>query len=279
MDESPDRSERQHEPAALTGRTVLVTGGGHRVGEAISRGLAERGARVIVHYHRSAPAAERLAGELPHGALALAADLAQAEGPARLLAACVAAGALPDAVVHSAASFLRRSVADTSAADWDAVFALNLRAFFLLARELAALHPRRPAGADDAPPGEDNLARRPADRNLIAISDSGAYELWTGYVAHCVAKAALLPLVRLLAKALAPEVRVNAVVPGPVLPEPDSSAEEVAAMERRTLLGRLGDPADVASAVAFLLANPFATGTVLEVTGGAHLWRGNLDRD
>jgi pteridine reductase len=269
---------------ALAGRTVLVTGGAHRVGEAISRHVAARGARVLVHHHESGAAARALAAELD-GALALAADLAAADGPSRLLAACAEAGAFPDAVVHSAASFLRRPVADTSAEDWDEVFALNLRAFFLLARDFARWHGAEAASMGKAPmekaPAGEAAEGRPtavADRCLIAVSDSGAYELWTGYAAHCVAKAALLPLVQVLAKALAPAVRVNAVIPGPVLPEPGTSPGRRRAMEERTLLGRLGDPADVAGAVGFLLGNRFTTATLLEVTGGAHLWRGSLDR-
>lgn len=259
---------------ALAGRTVLVTGGAHRVGEAISRHLAARGARVLVHHHESGAAARALAAELD-GSLALAADLAAADGPSRLLAACAEAGAFPDAVVHSAASFLRRAVADTSAEDWDEVFALNLRAFFLLARDFARWHRAEGAMGEEAAAGQSTSA---TDRCLIAVSDSGAYELWTGYAAHCVAKAALLPLVQVLAKALAPAVRVNAVIPGPVLPEPGTSPERRRAMEERTLLGRIGDPGDVARAVCFLIENRFATGTLLEVTGGSHLWRGRLDR-
>lgn len=317
--ESPDRPPERG--PGLAGRTVLVTGGARRVGEAISRRLAAGGARVLVHHHRSGEAARALAAELP-GAQAFAADLTAPDGPSRLLAACAEAGAFPDAIVHSAASFLRRPVADTSAEDWDAVFALNLRSFFLLARDFArrqgvageAVDPGgEPHGAPPAetadraaeepgpdPAGEGAAARKDpstgkdpaersgaggsadapgADRCLIAISDSGAFELWTGYAAHCVAKAALHPLVRVLAKALAPAVRVNAVVPGPVLPEPGASPERRQAMADRTLLGRLGEPDDVARAVCFLLENRFTTGTVLEVTGGAHLWRGRLSRD
>jgi pteridine reductase len=288
----PSRAPADAAPVAdtpsggLAGRTVLVTGGAHRVGEAISRHLAAGGARVLVHHHRSGEAARALAAELP-GALALSADLADAEGPSRLLAACAAADAYPDAIVHSAASFLHRPVADTSAEDWDAVFALNLRAFFLLARDFAGWHGEAgegaTAGESSAKPAPGGGGPSPSapDCCLIALSDSGAYELWTGYAAHCVAKAALLPLVQMLAKALAPAVRVNAVVPGPVLPEPGTAPERRRAMEERTLLGRLGDPADVARAVAFLLENRFTTATLLEVTGGAHLWRAHrkeLDR-
>lgn len=274
------RMTETSENTPLSGRTVLVTGGAHRVGGAISRHLGTLGARVHVAYHGSAGAARELVAALPHGGWAHAADLESADGPERLLAACTEAGGEvnagpPDAVVHAAASFLNKRVADTTAADWDRVFALNTRAFFLLARQLATLHG---VGDGEAGTGGEGTAGE-RDLSLVAIADSGALELWTGYAAHCVSKAALLPLVQVLAKALAPAVRVNAVIPGPVLPEPGASRQQVAAMAGRTLLGRVGDAEDVARAVAYLLTNRFCTATLLEVNGGAHLWRGNLGRD
>jgi len=257
----------------LAGRTVLVTGGAHRVGGAVSRHLGELGARVVVAYHSSAAAAEALVAGLPAGGLALQADLAAADGAERLLAACADAGELPDAAVHSAASFLGKTALDTSAEEWDRVFALNTRAFFLLARDFARCHG---VGSDGGRGGGGGGGG--GDLALIAIADAGALELWTDYAVHCVSKAALLPLVQVLAKALGPAVRVNAVLPGPVLPEERSTPAEVAAMEERTLLKRLGDPHDVARAVAYLLTARFSTGTLLEVTGGSHLWRGRLGR-
>src|SRR6476660_3411020 len=90
----------------LAGRTILVTGGAHRVGAAISRRLGEKGARVLVHYHRSDAQARELLRGLPAGGACFAADLGTPDGPRQLLAACVAAGESPDAIVHSAASFL-----------------------------------------------------------------------------------------------------------------------------------------------------------------------------
>jgi len=263
---------------------VLVTGGAHRVGGAISRHLAALGARVHVAYHASADDARRLVDGLPHGGRAYASDLVAADGAERLLAACAADGEPPDAVVHAAASFLARPIAQTTAADWDRVFALNTRAFFLLARGFAARHgvaeggETGGGGANGGGGGGAQGRDAERDLSLVAIADSGALELWTGYAAHCVSKAALLPLVQVLAKSLAPAVRVNAVIPGPVLPEPDSEPGQVEAMRRRTLLQRVGEPEDVAAAVAYLLVNRFCTATLLEVTGGAHLWRGDLGR-
>jgi pteridine reductase len=241
----------------FAGRCILVTGGAHRVGGAISRHLGARGARVLVHYHRQAELAAQLVAGLPAGGAAFAGDLSEPTGPRRLFAACAAAGEVPDAVVHAAASFLRRPPLETSAADWDGVQALNLRAFFLLAQEL--VRTRGELGGD-----------------LVAIGDAAALELWTGYLAHSVAKAALIPLVKALAKALAPRYRVNGVIPGPVLAPADTPPAELERMRQQTLLKRLGDPLDVAQAVEFLLRCDFATGSWVEVTGGSQLWRGQV---
>ncbi|MBV8203020.1 MAG: SDR family oxidoreductase [Acidobacteria bacterium] len=236
-----------------------MTGGAHRVGGAISRYLGARGARILVHYHHHAELAAELVAALPAGGAALGADLADPDGPRRLFEACSAAGEKPGAVVHAAASFLHRPLLETGAADWDAVQALNLRAFFLLAQELVR-------------------ARGELGGDLVAIGDAAAFELWSGYLAHSVAKAALIPLVKGLAKALAPRYRVNGVIPGPVLAPPGTPPEELERMRQQTLLKRLGDPDDVAQAVEFLLRCDFATGSWVEVTGGSQLWRGQVPK-
>lgn len=232
----------------------MVTGGARRLGAALVRHLGGLGARVVVHHRSSAAPAATLLRELPSGSLAIAADLALADGPARLIAEAASRQALPDSIVHAAASFVRRPVLETTATEWDAIFALNLRSFFLLAQ--AFVRTRGEAGGA-----------------LVAIGDSGGLELWPAYVAHCVAKAGLATLVQALAKALAPRYRVNCVLPGPVLPPEGTSPADRAAMAERTLLGRLGEPADVARAVELLLVDEFITGALLPVNGGAHLWR------
>jgi len=229
------------------------------VGAAISRRLDRLGARVLLHYHQSASQAEELAASLDRAGGCFAADLSLAEGPRSLLAACAAAGEALDGLVHSAASFLNRDFLATTADDWDRVFAVNLRSLFLLAQEFA----RQRAGREGA---------------IVAICDSAALELWTGYLAHSVAKAAMIPLVKALAKALAPGIRVNGVIPGPVFPPLGTRQEELVAMRERTLLKRIGDPDHVARAVEFLLTCDYATASMVEVTGGAQLWRGAVSR-
>ncbi len=239
---------------SLAGRTILVTGGARRLGAAIARHLGRRGARVVVHHRASADAARDLVTELPRGSLAIAGDLARPETPARLFAELRRVDAVPDGIVHAAASFVRATVEETTVAQWDAIFALNLRAFFFLAQAFARERGER-GGA------------------LVAIGDSGALELWPSYLAHCVSKAALGSLVQALAKALAPRCRVNAVLPGAVLPPEEADVAERQAMASRSLLGRLGSPESVAAAVELLLLDDYVTGALLPVNGGSHLWR------
>lgn len=246
----------------LAGRALVVTGGARRLGAAITRHLASRGARLAIVHSASARAAAQLLGELGAGGetagahVAVQLDLAAPDSGRELFARLDAAGFAPDGLVHAAASFLHRGVLETTVEEWDATFALNLRSFFLTATELA----RRRGGR-----GGD----------LVAIADAAALELWSGYVAHAVSKAALLALVRALAKSLAPGFRVNAVIPGPVLPPDGTPPEELERMRRRTLLERLGRPENVAETVEFLLTNDYVTGAAIEVTGGSTLWRGS----
>lgn len=254
-----DRRASAHGGEDLAGRSVLVTGGARRVGEAISRHLSRLGARVLVHYHRSGALAERLVSELEGGGRALAADLSRASGPAELVDALFSLGENPDSVVHSAASFLRRPALETTAEEWDRVFALNLRSLFLLAQ--AFVRHRRRADGDRG-------------GHIVVISDAAALDIWPNYLAHSVAKAAGLALVKGLARELAPTFQVNAVIPGPVLPPEEMSPRQVREVQRRTLLQRLGEPRDVAEAVAFLLRSRYTTGSTVEVTGGSQLWRG-----
>jgi pteridine reductase len=218
---------------------------------------------VVVHARGSIDSARHLARELEHdaqgeggSAAAVAADLTDPAAPAKLLDEAAALGFAPDIVVHAAASFLKKPALETSAAEWDEVHALNLRAVFLLATE---------------------LARRRGERggDLVAITDAGAVELWPGYLAHVVSKAGLIALVRALAKTLAPRFRVNGIMPGPVLPPDETPAAEREAMRQRTLLRRLGGPHHVAQAMMFLLTCDYATGSIVEVTGGSTLWRGS----
>ena len=240
---------------ALSGRVALVTGGGRRVGRALAMALGERGATVAVHYNESeAGALEVVAARTAAGGRAMAfhAELAQPDAPARLIHDVVATFGQLDVLVNSAAIMVRTPFGEVSAADWDRMFALNLRAPFLLS-QAAAPHLRRTRGA------------------IVNIADLAAFETWPGYVPHGISKAGVVQMTRNLAVLLAPDVRVNGIAPGAVLMPDTMTAAEEADFNRQTPLGRTGTPADVASAMLYLLDADFVTGETIIVDGGRHV--------
>lgn len=241
---------------------VLVTGAARRVGAAIVRRLHGAGARVVLHYRASAAEAQQLAAELnalrPDSAACLPADLAAAGAPAALVAAAVARFGRLDALVNNASSFFATPVGAITEAAWDDLVGSNLKGPLFLA-QAAAPHLTAAGGA------------------IVNIVDVHAERPLKGYPLYCAAKAGLLGLTRALAVELAPRVRVNAVAPGAIAwPEggddfPDAEREAIVA---HTLLGRTGEPADIARTVEFLLFDaPYITGQVINVDGGrtAHL--------
>jgi pteridine reductase len=241
----------------LAGRAALVTGAGRRLGRAIAVALGAQGMRVAVHYSSSAAGARETAEQIERAggrAECLAADLTRPDAPGELVeAAAKALGGL-DVLVNSAAVMVRTPIGDVTPADWDAMFALNLRAPFFAA-QAAASHLARRGGA------------------IVNIADLAAFETWPAYIPHSVTKAGLVQMTRALARALAPRVRVNAVAPGAVLlPEawPEAAAERLA---DTTPLERLGSPDDVTRAVVFLLESDYVTGETILVDGGRHVRR------
>ncbi len=239
--------------AELQGKVALVTGSGARVGQAIALGLAGAGAHLLVHYHRSAAGAEATverARGLGVEAWAAQADLADPSAVAELLEAAHTHFERVDLLVHSASPFTRGSLSAVTLERWRYVMGAVVESFLLLVQGLAPAMVARREGC------------------IIAILDRGAFEPWPGFLAHGTAKSALWALTRSLAVELAPHVRVNAVVPGPVLPPPDYPASQQAQRARGTLLGRWGSPGDVAEAVLFLARSDYVTGEALFVDGG-----------
>ncbi len=227
------------------GRPVaLVTGAGVRVGSAIARGLARDGWIVAGHYRTHAPRGL---------AAALQADLADADGPARLAAAFRGRFDRLDLLVNAAAAFDAAAVEETDAALFDAQMDLNARAPLLLVKALLPLL-RRSRGS------------------VVNVADvGGGLVPWRRYAAYAASKAALVRLTECLALELAPAVRVNAVAPGTVLFPEAYPAARRRALAARIPLGREGTPEDVAAAVRYLASAPFVTGAVLPVDGGRHL--------
>lgn len=247
----------------LQGRTALVTGAAHRVGKAIALALAREGASVVVHYGRSADEAEVTAAEiraLGVEAWPIGADLADPEQIAALFEAVRGRVGRLDVLVNSAAGFKKQSLARIGVADWDAAMAVNLRAPFLCIQHAAPL-----LRASDRPAEVPGL--------VVNLCDLSGVFPWQGYIQHGVSKAGLLHLTRIAARELAPAVRVNALLPGAILPPPgvDPEGELWREIGSRNPLGRPGNPDLVGQTVVFLAQNDYITGAVLPVDGGEHL--------
>lgn len=231
---------------------AVVTGAAVRLGRSIALALARIGYPLGVHYHHSEAAARSLVDEiavLGGEAFLLPADLSDPE-PIRALFEQVTR--LPHRLgvwVNSAAVMRSGDLSTMPVEDWDSTLALNLRAPWLCAREAAACM------------GQQGGI-------IINITDVGAQKNWTGYPAYTVSKAALETLTRLLARQLAPAVRVNAVAPGLILPSAAVSPEEWQRLVNRLPLQKAGSPEDVAQAVISLIQNKYITGETLRVDGG-----------
>lgn len=237
----------------LDSKIALVTGGGIRVGRAIAVALGAAGADVAVHYRGSREGAESAAAEIRsrgRRTVIVSGDLASPDDCRTVVRESVAALGGLDFLVHSAANFHRATLADTDEGLWDSSMDVNARAGFLLAREAAAtLRERR--------------------GRIVLISDFLAESPARNYLAHSVSKAAVEGLVRALAVELGPEVSVNGVAPGTVLPPEGTTPEEVDRLARRVPSRRIGSAEDVAETVVFLCAGPsFLTGQVIRVDGG-----------
>ena len=239
----------------LAGHAALVTGAAHRIGAAIARRLHAAGMDLAIHYRASATAAEILATELnarrPGSATLLQADLLDHAALGPLVEEAVAALGHLDLLVNNASSFYPTPVAEATPAQWDELLGSNLRAPFFLAQ--AALPHLR--------------ARRGA---IVNIVDIHAQRPLGGHPIYSIAKAGLAMLTKSLARELGPEVRVNGVAPGAILwPEAGLSEAEQQAILDQAVLGRLGDPDDIARAVLYLYRDAgYVTGHVLPVDGG-----------
>src|SRR5262245_48916138 len=235
----------------LRGRVALVTGGAKRVGRAIVLALADAGADVVVHCHRSEregrAAAEAVRRRGRRSAVAVA-DLAEAEACRELPRIARTEFGRLDVLVHNAGLFERTDPRSADADAFDRLMAVNARSAWLLTSSAAPLLER-------------------ARGCVVHVACASALAPWAGFLPYSASKAALVALTKGFSKALAPRVRVNAVAPGPVL-EPSGATSFRRAAAAATLLRRWGTPQDVAQAVVYLATAPYVTGVVLPVDGG-----------
>jgi len=234
-------------------RTALVTGGAKRIGAAVTERLSRDGWRVVVHYHHSPDEAEDHARRI--GGVAIAADLSNPdEAEALPAAAAQAAGAPIDAIVNNASVFEFNRALDFTVEDWRRDQTINLLAPVLIAR----------AFANSLPDGRTGV--------VVNFLDQKLWNLNADFFTYTMSKMGLEGATRLLAKALAPKVRVNGIAPGLTLPSGDQTQTEFEAVSAKyNLLQRPIDIDAIAGAVVFLLDNPAMTGQTILVDNGQHM--------
>ena len=240
----------------LSGKTVLVTGAAKRLGRAIALAAAENGANVAITYRESAREARAVVAELAQQgveALAVRCDVTDEMSVREMVKEVARDLGGIDVLVNNAANYETVEFEKITVAQWDAIFASNTRGPFLVSREsLPYLRKRR--------------------GSIVNMGSLGGFRPWATHAHYCSSKAAVHMLTKVMAKALAPEIAVNAVAPGMIDLGERAAAEFMKRMARQTPMLRSGTAADIAAAVMFFATAPkFITGQVLAVDGGLGL--------
>lgn len=244
----------------LTEQVALVTGSARRVGKAIAMELARAGCNIMVHYNNTDESLVRDAVQdmksLGVDAFSVQADISTPEGVETVFNAVATEFGHLDILVNNASSFTKNSLMDVDIVDWETSINVNLTAPFLCTQSAVKMM------RENDPPGG----------SVVNILDYGAMNPWPDRVDHNVSKAGLLMLTKVSALSLgADNVRVNGVLPGPVLQDSGSSDERWREIGDLLPIGYTGNPEDVARAVVYLASENFVTGTVIEVNGGETL--------
>ena len=236
----------------LTGRVALVTGAAKRIGRSIALELARRGADVIVNYRSSRVEAEQVVADIVkmgRRATTVQADVSIRADVQRLISVAEKMFGRLDILVNNAGMFQHVPFNEITDEQWNGIIGTNLTSQFLCAQVAT------------------QLLKSSGRGRIINLASLGGLLAWPGYTHYCVSKAGVISLTRCLARALAPDITVNAVAPGTITFEGDA-AELEADFIRRAPLRRTGKGSDIAEAVAFLAESDFITGQVVVVDGG-----------
>ncbi|MEL7469049.1 MAG: SDR family oxidoreductase [Pseudomonadota bacterium] len=247
-------------------RRALVTGGSQRVGRAMVLDLAANGWDVAIHFNGSAEAAAATAQEcreLGAAAVTLQADLADHDAVEQLVPRAVSGlGGALELLINNASTFKNDEIGSISGDSWMAGMDSNLRAPMMLTQSFAAQSPSADMDANGEP-----VARAV----VINIIDQRVWKPTPFFVSYLVAKSGLLAFTRSAAQALAPNVRIAGIGPGPTLRATRQSKDHYAQQRRSCILGRGSDPEDIVSAMNFIISNKAFTGQMLAIDGGQHL--------
>jgi len=239
----------------LDGRVALITGAAKRLARAVAIRLANEGADIAIHYGKSANEAAELAEEikrLGRGAATFSAELTDVAQIHNLVAGVVAHFGRLDILINSAANFLETKFGETTEKTWNASLDTNLRAPFFCAQEAAPYLVKSGKGV------------------IVNFADIGGIMGWREFLPHSLSKSGIIMMTRILAKELAPAVRVNAIAPGTIT-MPGDPPEWQADFTRLAPLHRSGRPDEITDAVMYLLTAESMTGQTLVLDGGRTL--------
>jgi len=240
---------------SLAGKVALVTGAGKRIGRSVALRLASEGADVVVNYHSSKDGAEEVAAQVQamgRRAMAIQGDVSRRGDVSALFAAVEKEFGRLDILVNNTGIMFAAKFEELTDEQWDRMQDTNLKSQFLCSQIAAP------------------LLRRSGHGRIINLADIGGFLAWPLYTHYCISKAGVIMLTRCLARALAPEITVNAIAPGTI--SFDQDAPEIAQdYVRRAPLKRTGTPKDIGDAVIYLAQSSFVTGHVLVVDGGRSL--------
>lgn len=242
-------------PSSLAGKVALVTGAAKRIGQSVALRLASEGADVAVNYRSSKGEAEEVVAQIAamggHAA-AFRADVAKRAEVATMFAAVEKEFGRLDILVNNAGMFFPAKFEELTEEQWDRILNANLKSQFLCSQAATP------------------MLRRGGHGRIINFASLGGLLAWPAYTHYCVSKAGVIMLTRCLARALAPEITVNAIAPG-TISFPGDAPELAEDFIRRAPLRRTGTPQDIDDAVVFLAQSAFVTGQVIVVDGGRSL--------
>ena len=249
-------------------KNALITGAADRLGRAMALSLAERGVNVAIHYNSSAVKAAKTAKEIEaHNvtSAALQADLLKLDETAGLVDAAVAAlGGPLDILINNASAFDWDTIEDATLDSWDKHHKSNLQSPFILTQKFAAQTPK----------ATGNLGDRKAGALIINMIDQRIRKLTPGFMTYSLSKHGSWAMTRTTAQALAPDIRVNAIGPGPTLRGANQTERHYQHQRANTILERGADPEDIVGAMNYFLDAHAVTGQLLCVDGGQHLgWK------
>jgi pteridine reductase len=248
------RINNEHTKMDIKNKIVLITGGAVRIGRAISLKMAEMGAQVFCHYHKSKDAANALKEECEKKGLSvhlLQADLTKIKSAELLIQKVIDQAGSIDILINNAAIFFSTPLGTITETQWDQLFNLNLKAVFFCSQKAGQFMYKKGNG------------------KIINIGDASGEKIWPGYIPYSLTKNGLIAMTKGMAKALAPNVLVNCINLGPILFPENYNEEQKEKALSTTLLKRQGKPADVVEAVRFLLIDTdYITGATINLDGG-----------